>query len=98
MIIRVTDPLTFRIKMAEARRLRKQGKKVIIWVDDLDALCKVYDTEVICDMLNGIPLHVEIDEENLKVRDEKETNQGTRSQADGGVYRLLAETARLEEL
>lgn len=67
MIIKVTDPLTFRIKVTEAHRLRKRGKEVIILVDDFDALCRIYDTEVICDMLNGIPLHVEIDEENLKV-------------------------------
>jgi hypothetical protein len=55
IIIRVSDPKTFKDKVAEARRLNKEGKKVIILADDIDSLLQVYDTEVLCDILNGIP-------------------------------------------
>ena len=79
MIIRVTDPLVFRIKIAEAHRLRKRGKKVVIMVDDLDALCRVYDTEVICDMLDGLSLQTVVNEKDLKALNEEEINQIARN-------------------
>jgi len=90
-IIRVSDPKTFKVKLAEARQLFKQGKKVIILADDIDSLLQVYDTEVLCDMLNGIPFE-ETEQYNwaqlaLKSRqqwieDEEKTNEGTGNQAD----------------
>lgn len=55
IIIRVTDPKTFKDKIAEARLILEGGKKVIILADDIDSLLQVYDTEVICDMLDGLP-------------------------------------------
>lgn len=55
--IRIFDPKTLKQKIKEAKRLRKEGKRVCIIVDDIDKLCKVHDADTIAELLDGIPFY-----------------------------------------
>ncbi len=48
----VTDPMTLEEKIQEAVRTNS-----VLLIEDMDAFCKVYDVDTMCDMLNGVKMY-----------------------------------------
>lgn len=55
-IIQASNPKTLKRQIAEARRLRAKGVEVVVFIDDLDNMCKFHDPDTIADLLDGVPL------------------------------------------
>ena len=90
-VIRVTDPATLHDKIIEGHRLRAAGKKVVILVDDIDAVCKVHDADTIAEWLCGLRFEeteqyswgqLALKSRQKWIEDEEKTDQGAGNQAD----------------
>lgn len=70
LVVRISGPATLKRQIARAQQLYNEGAKVIIYIDDLDEICKLHDADTIAELIGSIPLY------------EEETDEGAGSQTD----------------
>jgi len=66
ILVRVSNPKTVVQQISKARKLAKKGKKVIVYIADLDEICKRIDADTLAELLDGLTLQTTVDEKDVK--------------------------------